>query len=127
MAASHVTGLAALVLAHHPDFQGPFKPRNADRVDRLFQILRASTQPVNAGDPRRTGFGIPDVLVALGLAPQLQPIPGLFANQGVFGNAAGLFTRYPEFAQFGGLSFGQPMGFGNNATYPRPQVPAGTW
>ena len=69
LAAAHVAGLAALVLAHHPDFQGPFRARNSDRVDRLFQILTASTQPVNFGDPRRTGFGIPDVLIALGLAP----------------------------------------------------------
>lgn len=117
MAASHVTGLAALVLAHHPDFQGPFKPRNADRVDRLFQILRASAQPVNAGDPRRTGFGIPDVLIALGLAPQVQPIPGLFATA--------LFAQYPGFAHL--ASFGQAMGFRNPATYSHPQVPAGTW
>src|SRR5258708_36937684 len=69
MAAAHVTGLAALVLAHHPDFQGPFRARNSDRVDRLFQILKASAQPVSVGDPRRTGFGLPDVLAALGLAP----------------------------------------------------------
>ena len=73
MAAAHVTGLAALVLAHHPEFQGPFKARNADRVDRLFQILRASAQPVQVGDARRTGFGMPDVLVALGLAPAMPP------------------------------------------------------
>ncbi len=78
MAASHVTGLAALVLAHHPDFQGPFKTRNADRVERLFQILRASAQPVNVGDPRRTGFGMPDVLIALGLAPATQGFPSMF-------------------------------------------------
>ena len=69
LAAAHVAGLAALVLAHHPDFQGPFRARNSDRVDRLFQILTASAQPVNFGDPRRTGFGVPDVLIALGLAP----------------------------------------------------------
>jgi subtilisin family serine protease len=67
VAAAHITGLAALVLAHHPDFQGPFRARNSDRVDRLFQIIRSSAQPVNLGDPRRTGFGLPDVLAALGL------------------------------------------------------------
>jgi subtilisin family serine protease len=124
MAASHVSGLAALVLAHHPDFQGPFKARNAARVDRLFQILRASAQPLNLGDPRRTGFGIPDVLVALGLAP------GIWGNRGMFGGlplrmnpAAALYGRYPEFGQFG-----QPAGFApNNTPYRHAQVPVGTW
>lgn len=118
MAASHVTGLAALVLAHHPDFQGPFKARNAARVDRLFQILRASAQPLNLGDPRRTGFGIPDVLVALGLAP------GIFVNRGIFGGlpfsmnpVAALYGRYPE--------FGQPAA--GNTPYQNAQVLAGTW
>lgn len=87
LAAAHVTGLAALVLAHHPDFQGPFKVRNAARVDRLFAILRASAVPLQFGDPRRTGFGLPDVLIALGLAPPVSatlsmiaaPAPGSFS------------------------------------------------
>jgi subtilisin len=68
MAAPHVTGLAALVLAHHPDFQGPYRARNAQRVERLFQILKQSTQPLNLGDPHRTGAGLPDALRALNLA-----------------------------------------------------------
>ena len=71
LAAAHVTGLAALLSAHHTDFQGPFKARNSDRVDRLFQILKLSAQPLNLGDPARTGFGVPDVLIALGLAPRV--------------------------------------------------------
>jgi subtilisin len=65
MAAPHVTGLAALILAHHPDFQGPFKSRNATRVERLFQVLRQSARPLNLGDPNRTGAGMPDALNAL--------------------------------------------------------------
>jgi subtilisin len=69
MAAPHVTGLAALVLAHHPDFQGPFKSRNAARVERLFQVLRQSARPLNLGDPNRTGAGMPDAINAL-LLPQ---------------------------------------------------------
>jgi hypothetical protein len=107
MAASHVTGLAALVLAHHPDFRGPFKSRNADRVDRLFQILRASAQPIHVGDARRTGFGMPDVLVALGLAPQLRP--NLFANHALFSSALP-FAFYPELGQFSGMAFGHNPG-----------------
>ncbi len=68
MAAPHVAGLAALVLAHHPDFQGT-SPRSAERVERLFQIIKMSCRPVMLGDARRTGFGLPDVIRAVGLAP----------------------------------------------------------
>ena len=71
MAAPHVTGLAAVVLAHHPDFQAPFRPRNAARVERLFQVLRQSARPLNLGDPNRTGAGIPDALNAL-MMPQFE-------------------------------------------------------
>jgi subtilisin family serine protease len=69
MAAPHVTGLAALVLAHHADFQGAYKARNASRVERLFQILKQSARPLNLGDPYRVGAGLPDALQALSLAP----------------------------------------------------------
>lgn len=86
MAAPHVTGLAALVLAHHPDFQQRYRARSADRVERLFQIIRASTRPIQLGDSTRTGVGMPDVLVALGLAPPLQPMLGSGAGT-TFGNA----------------------------------------
>jgi subtilisin len=69
MAGPHITGLAALILAHHPDFKSaPFSGRNAQRVDRLFQILRTSTNPLNLGSGR-TGAGLPDALRALTAAP----------------------------------------------------------
>ncbi len=67
MAAPHITGLAALALAHHPDFQGPFRARGAERVQRLFQLIKASARPLAFGDPGRAGYGLPDVLVAVGL------------------------------------------------------------
>ena len=88
MAAPHVTGLAALVLAHHPDFQTAFRARGAQRVDRLFQVLKSSARWLNLDDPRRTGFGVPDARVALGLqapAPGTQPL----APQGFIGNLLG--------------------------------------
>ena len=67
MAAPHITGLAALVLAHHPEFQGVFKARSPERVERLFQIIRASARQINVGDPMRSGFGLPDAPAAVGL------------------------------------------------------------
>jgi subtilisin family serine protease len=74
MAAPHVTGLAALVLAHHPEFQGSATVRSAERVERLFQIIKMSCRPVQLGDQRRTGYGLPDVLLAVGLV-QSQAMP----------------------------------------------------
>ncbi|MBO3102774.1 S8 family serine peptidase [Cellulomonas fengjieae] len=68
MATPHVAGLAALVLAHHPDFQTPeLQLRGAARVDRLFAILKASATPLAFGDPHRVGHGLPDAPRALGL------------------------------------------------------------
>ena len=68
MATPHITGLAALVLAHHPDFNGaqaPYRGRNARRVERLFQILKESAQPIGISDRDRMGAGLPDATVAL--------------------------------------------------------------
>jgi len=69
MATPHITGLAALVVAHHPDFQigASFAAHNSARVDRLFNIIKASAKPLNFGDPGRTGAGLPDALRALNL------------------------------------------------------------
>jgi subtilisin len=65
-AAAHVTGLAALVLAHHPLFQdGSFRTRSEQRVHALFELIRASAVP-RVADPQRGGAGVPD----------LQRIPG---------------------------------------------------
>ncbi|GII03086.1 S8 family serine peptidase [Planobispora takensis] len=69
MAAPHVTGLAALVLAHREEFSREFAHRDARRVDRLFEILKSSCTPLDLGQPYRTGVGIPDALRALGAVP----------------------------------------------------------
>jgi subtilisin len=75
LAAPHVAALAALVLAHHADFRRDFAGRDARRVERLFQILKATAQPL--GDPVQTGAGLPDAPMALGLPlqPHLGPPP----------------------------------------------------
>ncbi|OEZ55820.1 S8 family serine peptidase [Duganella sp. HH105] len=104
MATPHITGLAALTLAHHPDFQTPqYKARGAERVERLFQLIRASAHRVSLGDQSRTGFGLPDVLVAVGLQTQAGQQPAqavapqqaaalapMMAGQALGNNFAGL-------------------------------------
>ncbi|MGW5260863.1 S8 family serine peptidase [Microbispora sp. NPDC004025] len=76
MAAPHVAGLAALVLAHHGDFRGPYIGRDARRVDHLFHIIRSSCVPLNLGDLHRTGAGMPNALRALAPAlAQITPEP----------------------------------------------------
>ena len=108
MAAPHVTGLAALILAHHPDFQGAIRMRNAQRVERLFQIIKASCRPVMVGDQRRTGFGLPDAPRALGLMPiQQQPVAdmgktvsgalgGLMGSPAVMQTLANAYRELPQ-------------------------------
>jgi subtilisin len=60
-AAAHVTGLAALVLAHHPLFrEGAFCARSEQRVHALFDLIRASAVPWFI-DPQRGGAGVPDM------------------------------------------------------------------
>ncbi|MEV4060167.1 S8 family peptidase [Nonomuraea dietziae] len=68
-AAPHVTGLAALVLAHREEFRNEFRYRDHRRVDRLFQVIKASCVPINIGDRNRTGAGMPDAVRAF------EPIP----------------------------------------------------
>jgi subtilisin len=72
LAAPHVAALAALVLAHNAELR--FSRRGAARVERLFQLLKASALPLGA--PERTGAGLPDAPRALGIqAPMFAPWP----------------------------------------------------
>lgn len=80
LATPHVAALAALVLAHHADFRRDFANRDSRRVERLFQILKATAQPL--GQPALTGAGLPQAPLALGLrAPALTHFAPL--NSGV--------------------------------------------
>lgn len=59
MAAPHVTGLAAVLLAHHPLFKsGLGKERSSNRVDALFQLIKQNTALLPFGADR-TGAGFP--------------------------------------------------------------------
>jgi subtilisin family serine protease len=66
MAAPHVTGLLALVAAH-PAFAA--MPRNANRVDRLFQAVIGGAVATGL-DALHGGAGIPSLARALSLTPQ---------------------------------------------------------
>lgn len=90
MATPHVTGLAALVLAHRPEFQSVLRMRSPERVEGLFQILRMSARPVTLGDPNHVGYGMPDALIALGLSTIQMGMP--WQGQPAFGSPAAMFA-----------------------------------
>ncbi|HDR8162922.1 TPA: S8 family serine peptidase [Bacillus cereus] len=60
MAAPHITGLAALLLAHHPLFQGQFRQRGPQRVSALFNLICSLCTPSPLGS-NRTGAGLPKI------------------------------------------------------------------
>lgn len=91
MATPHVTGLAALVLAHRPEFQSVLRMRSPERVEGLFQILRMSARPVTLGDPNHVGYGMPDALIALGLSTVQMGMP--WQGQSAFGMPAAMFAN----------------------------------
>lgn len=74
-AAPYVTGLAALLLAHHPEFRDRITGRDSSRVDRLFELIRGSCRPLAFGDRNRSGAGLPDAVAALGLLPPVTTTP----------------------------------------------------
>jgi hypothetical protein len=67
LAAAHVTGLAALMLAHHAGLRGESQGRSERRVDQLLGQLAASCVPVAGDSLGRSGAGVPDARAALGL------------------------------------------------------------
>ncbi|GAB3421857.1 S8 family serine peptidase [Massilia agilis] len=112
MAAPHVTGLAALVLAHHPAFQGPGRAPNADRVERLFQVIRMSARRVTLGEQTRIGYGLPDALVALGWSVMAADRRGQQSLQGMAGMGLGALGGIGGVGLMGEAAFGQPVGLG---------------
>jgi subtilisin family serine protease len=126
MAAPHVSGLAALVLAHHPDFQSAFKARGPERVERLFQVIKMSARRVSLGDSSRTGYGLPDVLVAVGLQAPLAQVgqqgartggAGALMGGGGLGQHAGMHAAAFDPLTLGRMGGGPEPGWGAYAGY----------
>jgi len=108
IAAAQVTGMAALILAHHPLFQGALKARSEQRVTALFSLIRACAVP-HFADPLRGGAGVPD----------LQRVPSLHHHAAAPGMYADLF---------GGGLFGAAMsGTAGIEPFPYPYAYAQEW
>ncbi|MEF3366750.1 S8 family serine peptidase [Methylocystis sp. 9N] len=97
MATPHVTGMAALLLAHHPLLQAARAARNEQRVAQLFSLL-ASSGVRYLGDPTREGVGAPD----------FERVPGLAAPQPI-GAATPASAGPAPMPGWGGNGFA-PMG-----------------
>ena len=114
MAAPHISGLAALVLAHHPEFQG--KARNSERVDRLFQVIKMSARRVSQGDQNQIGVGLPDAVVAVGLQQAIGVPAALSGSIGSFmGQMGGAHQLGGMLGGMLGAPMQQPFGMPVNA------------
>jgi subtilisin len=77
MAAAHVVGFCALLLAHHPMLQSINYGARADqRISVLFEFLRAAAVPYAQVDPNRVGAGLPDLQLVPGLSPSHRQYAG---------------------------------------------------
>jgi subtilisin family serine protease len=106
MATPHITGMGALLLAHHPLLRGSVQARNEQRVAQLFALL-ANTGVRYLGDPTREGAGLPDLQRAgLNAAPQagVQTASAGPQPSNAIGNI-GRFQTFDAGPQFGAQGF----------------------
>ena len=114
MAAPHISGLAALVLAHHPEFQN--RARTSERVERLFQVIKLSARRVSQGDPTQIGVGLPDAVVAVGLQQAIGAPAALSGAIGSFmGQMGGGHQLGGMLGGMMGVPLQQPFGMPANA------------
>jgi subtilisin len=123
LAAAHVTALAALILAHHGDFNAGFARRDFQRVERLFQILKDTAQPI--GHPWQTGAGLPDAARALGVRSERRPLEvPLNAELGAMRNAIRQMNQiYAGAGADAANAFEPPRGPANVTRWPLNPVP----
>jgi subtilisin len=106
MAVPHVTGIAALLLAHHPVFQDALRIRNQQRVAGLFHLIRSMCVPYGLGTAR-TGAGLPRLHgLELVLQSGAEPSAGRSAAGGNGRAAATMSGPSPVGA---GMAFGPPL------------------
>jgi subtilisin len=92
MAAAHVAGMSALLLAHHPMLQSiNYGARAEPRVSVLFELLRAAAIPYAQVDPNRVGAGLPDLQQVPGLSPTNES----FVRQVLYATGVGLQPSLP--------------------------------
>ncbi len=103
MAAPHVTGFAALLLAHHPVFQGPMRVRGPQRVAALFNLIKSACVPSPLGS-ERTGYGVPSLS---GLV-QVLAVPQPTTAAGAQPTASAEASAQPAPAPSGGAAAASP-------------------
>jgi subtilisin len=100
-AAAHVTGFAAVLLAQHPAFAGPFAAHSEQRVQALFELMRASAVSYVL-DPQRAGAGVPD-LRRVPLSQGLTLADAADQPGSAYGTATG--RAWPPAAQLRGVGY----------------------
>jgi subtilisin family serine protease len=99
MAASHVTGLAALLLSRHPALQvSNYAGQLDQRAGVLLDLIRSASTPLVHADPNRVGAGLPELARVPSMA-QVRPTYGLGAGAAEWIPGAGLpYFAAPEAA-----------------------------
>lgn len=105
MAAPHVCGMAALMLAHHAGLKG--MPRDANRVARLFGLIRQACHALPLS-PERAGAGV----------PSLTRVMADFIRDGADTSDVGMASAMPGQMPVGGRSIGGAPGYAPASAWP---------